>query len=100
MAITSGQYVDLATLITPQQPPPVTIISVDVRVVFTAPPRPSRRLTDIYMMVIVSSPPHRAVDLLVYQLLILRTSKQFKGLAWRDYDEEFRREAAAHAVPD
>ena len=109
VVITSGQYIDLATLITPQQPAPVPIISVDGRVVFTAPPRPSRRLNDIsdwlqaftiYMMVVVSFAPHRAVDLLANQLLILRTSKQFKGQAWRDYDEAFRRVAAARAISD
>ena len=109
MAIISGQNIDLATLIIPQQPSPVPIISVDGRVVLTAPPRPSRRLTDIsdwlqaftiYMMVVVSSAPHRAVDLLAYQLPILRTSNQFQGLVWRDYDEAFRRDAAARAVLD
>ena len=109
VGITSGQYIDLATLLTPQQPSPVPIISVDGRVVLTAPPRPSRRLTDIsdwlqaftmYTMVVVSYAPHHAVDLLAYQLLTLRTSKQFQGLAWRDYDEAFRRDAAARAVPD
>ena len=54
----------------------------------------------MYMMVDVSSAPHRAVDLLAYQLPILRTSKQFQGLVWRDYDEAFRRDAAARAVLD
>ena len=52
------------------------------------------------MMIVVSFAPYRAVDLLSYQLLILRTSKQFKGLAWRDYDEAFRRDAAARAITD
>ena len=52
------------------------------------------------MMVVVSFAPHRAVELLTYQLLILRTSKQFKGLAWRDYDEPFHRDAAARAISD
>ena len=51
-------------------------------------------------MIVVSFAPYRAVDLLSYQLLILRTSKQFKGLAWRDYDEAFRRDAAARAITD
>ena len=47
VAITSGQYIDLATLITPQQQAPVPIISMDGRVVLTAPPRSSHRINDI-----------------------------------------------------
>ena len=109
VAITSGQYIDLATLLTPPQPPAAPIISMDGRVVFTAPQRPPRRLTEIsdwlqaftiYMMIVVSYVPHRARNLLAYQLLILRTSKQFKGLAWCHYDEAFRRDAAARAISD
>jgi hypothetical protein len=45
----------------------------------------------------VSYYPWRAVDLLKYQLLILRTQAQFGGQAWLNYDEAFRRDAAARS---
>ena len=52
------------------------------------------------MFVLVSFFPHRTPDLLLYNLLILRTAAQFGGGAWRNYDEAFRREAAARGLTD
>jgi hypothetical protein len=51
----------------------------------------------VYTLVMVSYYPWRAVDLLKYQLLILRTQAQFGGQAWLNYDEAFRRDAAARS---
>ena len=110
-AITSGQFVDLASLLTkPYEPHPSgTVISIDGRVVVSHSPKPLRRLTDIvqwvqafsvYSLVLVTYSPGRAVDLLKYQLLILRTQAQFGGMAWLNYDEAFHRVAAARHVFD
>jgi hypothetical protein len=44
--------------------------------------------------------PICAADLIRYQLLILRMYTQFDGLAWYNYDEAFRRDAAARHVVD
>jgi hypothetical protein len=103
--------VDLASLLTkPHEPlPSGPVISIDGRVVVSHPPKQLRRLTDIaqwaqafsiYSLVLVSYFPGRAVDLLKYQLLILRTQAQFGGLAWLNYDEAFRRDAAARHLFD
>ena len=109
--IISGHFVDLASLLTkPHEPlPSGPVISIDGRVVVSHPPKQLRRLTDIaqwaqafsiYSLVLVSYFPGRAVDLLKYQLLILRTQAQFGGLAWLNYDEAFRRDAAARHLFD
>ena len=52
------------------------------------------------MLVMVTYWPSRAADLIRYQLLILHTRAQFGGLAWYNYDEAFRRDAAACQVAD
>ena len=103
-AITSGQFVDLASLLTkPYQPHPSGTVMVSHS------PKPLRRLTDIvqwvqafsiYSLVLVTYSPGRVVDLLKYQLPILRTQAQFGGMAWLNYDEAFRRVAAARHVFD
>ncbi len=54
----------------------------------------------IYTLVLLSCCPWWAVDLLKYQLLILRTQAQFGGQVWLNYDEAFRRDAAARDVTD
>ena len=110
-AIISGQFVDLAPLLArPSDPlPSGPVITVDGRVVVAPAPKPPRRLTDIaqwvqafsiYSLVWVTYSPARGVDLLKYKLLILRTHAQFGGLAWLDYDEAFRRDAAARHISD
>ena len=111
VAITSGQFVDFSSLLVkPSEPlPSGPVISIDGRVVVSHNPKPLRRLHDmaqwvqafsIYTLVMVSYCPWRAVDLLKYQLLILRTQAQFGGQAWLNYDEAFRRDAAARHVSD
>ena len=49
----------------------------------------------IFTLVLTSYFPHHSSDLLRYQLIILRTQPQFWGVAWLNYDSDFRREAAA-----
>ncbi len=111
VAITTGQFVEFSSLLVkPSEPlPSGPVISIDGRVVVSHNPKPLRRLHDIaqwvqafsiYTFVMVSYCPWRAVDLLKYQLLILRTQAQFGGQAWLNYDEAFRRDAAARHVTD
>ena len=111
VAITSGLFVDFSSLLVkPSEPlPSGPVISIDGRVVVSHNPKPLRRLHDmaqwiqafsIYTLVMVSYCRWRAVDLLKYQLLILRTQAQFGGQAWLNYDEAFRRDAAARHVSD
>jgi hypothetical protein len=87
---------------------PSPLIYIDGQVVVSQASKPARRLTDIsqwmqafaiYMLIMVTYLPSRAADLIRYQLLSLRMHTQFDGLAWYNYDEAFRRDAAArHAV--
>ena len=44
----------------------------------------------VYMLVIVTAYPNRAVELIKYQQIISRAVTKFKGLAWYTYDEHFR----------
>ena len=111
MNIISGQYIDLAALLARPSDSlsPGPLVCLDGRVVVSAVPKPPRRLTDIsqwlqvfaiYMLILVSYLPHRASDLIRYQLLILRAQSQFSGLAWYHYEEAFRTDAAARRVVD
>ena len=110
-AITSGHFLDLASLLNKPCEPHLSgpVIFIDGRVVISHSPKPLRRLTGIaqwvqafsvYSLVIITYLPRWAVDLLKYQLLILRTQAQFGGLAWLNYDEAFHRDAAARHVFD
>jgi hypothetical protein len=109
--IISGQYIDLATLLAKPSDmrSPSPLIYIDGQVVVSHASKPARRLTDIsqwlqaftiYMLIMVTYLPNRAADLVRYQLLILRMYTQFGGLAWYNYDEAFRRDAAARHVVD
>ena len=109
--IISGQYLDLATLLAKPSDmrSPSPLIYSDGQVVVSQASKPARRLTDIslwmqafaiYMLIMVTDLPSRAADLIRYQLLILRMYTQFDGLAWCNYDEAFRRDAAARHVVD
>ena len=110
VAITSGQFVQLASLLSkPDDASAGPTISLDGRVIIAPATRPPRRLSDIvqwlqafsiYASVLVATFPGRARDLWAYQLLILRTYAQFRGLAWLNYDEAFRRDAAARHITD
>ena len=109
--IISGQYIDLATLLAKPSDmrSPSPLIYIDGQVVVSQASKPARRLTDIaqwlqafaiYMLIMVIYLPSRAADLIRYQLLILRMYTHFGGLAWYNYDEAFRRDAAARHVVD
>ena len=98
-----------ALLANPAEPSNGPTISVDGHVVVSPAARPPRRISDIlqwlqafsiYASVLVSTCPWRASDLFAYQRFILRTYSQFWGLAWLNYDEAFRRDAAARHVTD
>ena len=111
VSIVGGEYVNLGLLI--RKPTdsrdPGPSVSVDGRVIISNTPKPPRRITDltlwsqafgIYSLVLVTYHPHRALDLLRYHLLILRLASQFPGTVWCDYDEAFRRDAAARQIRD
>ena len=110
VAITSGQFVQLALLLSkPDDASAGPTISLDGRVIIAPATRPPRRLSDIvlwlqafsiYASVLVATFPGRARDLWAYQLLILRTYAQFRGLAWLNYDKAFRHNAAARHITD
>lgn len=109
-AITSGEYVDFATLL------PMTSLLTDtihshlnLKVGdqgLTIPlPSSSKRpkITSIdrwldafaiYFAVIASVYPSRAADLIAYQQLIRDAARKFPGMAWYVYDVEFRRRAS------
>ena len=48
----------------------------------------------VYMLVLVTAYPRRALELIKYQQIISRAVTKFKGLAWVSYDQQFRRRAA------
>ena len=48
-----------------------------------------------FLLILVSSFPHRWKDLMQYQLLILRTYCHFSGRVWLAYEQAFREHAAA-----
>ena len=48
----------------------------------------------VYMLVLVTVYPRRALELIKYQQIISRAVTKFKGLAWVSYDQQFRRRAA------
>ena len=109
--IVSDQFIDLASLLAkPSDARSASpLICIDGQVIVSQASKPPCRLTDIsqwlqafaiYMLVMVTYWPSRAADLIRYQLLILRTHAQFGGLAWYNYDEAFRRDAAARQVTD
>ena len=110
VSVIVGQYVELANLIQlPQEDLSGPVISVDGRIVVSPAVKPPKKITSIsqwlqafaiYSLVMVSYFPGRAIDLLRYQLLILRTAARFSGLAWANYDEAFRRDAAARQLTD
>ena len=49
----------------------------------------------VYMLVIVTAYPRRALELIKYQQIISRAVTKFKGLAWLSYDQQFRRRASS-----
>ena len=77
----------------------------DGRLVLTSTPKkPQKRIEDIsgwmeafsvYCCVLTAHFPNHVKDLLLYQMLILRTYRQFSGRVWLAYDRAFREHAAA-----
>ena len=49
----------------------------------------------IYQMVLCSAHPHRWPDLTKYKLLIIQMARHSPDRAWLEYDQAFRRDAAA-----
>ena len=47
-----------------------------------------------FMIVLVTTYPRRALELIKYQQIISRAVTKFKGMAWLSYDQQFRRRAA------
>ena len=92
--IVTGKFVDLGDLLPTNSlsSEPEPQILFDGRLVLTpAPKKPKRRVEDIttwvdafsiFCLVLTSYFPHRWKDLLQYQLLILRTYRQFNGRAY------------------
>ena len=81
----------------------------DGRLVLTSTPKkPKKRIEDIsgwmeafsVYCVLTAHFPNRAKDLLLYQMLIFRTYRQFSGRVWLAYDRAFREHAAATNVTD
>ena len=111
--ITSGVFVEMAEL-NPENleepPSEATTFSIEgSSIVPKTATRKKQEVTDIltwvecfnsYSAVLASYAPNRARDLLAYMALIIRTAKRFGGLAWRNYDRAFRREAAASGLQD
>ncbi|KAK3734847.1 hypothetical protein QZH41_011755 [Actinostola sp. cb2023] len=110
--IVGGKFVDLSELIaanlTETQNEPQLLL--DGRVVLSTTPRRQRRRIDdivtwleafsIFKLVLASYFPQRWADLSRYQLLILRTHRQFNGRAWLTYDKAFREHVAATNTTD
>ena len=107
--IVRGQFVDLPLLIqeaSEEEPP---CILLEGQLVINPGPRKTKQLTDIiswvqafsiYASIFCVHYPHRARDLWLYQLFIVRIARQFRGLTWANYDKAFRRDAAARNVTD
>ena len=110
--IVAGKFVELHELLSTNlvlnEPEPQLLF--DGRLVLTSTPKkPKRRVDDItswleafsiYYLILSSHFPHRWKDLIQYQLLILRTHRQFAGRVWLAYDRAFREHAAASNLTD
>ena len=110
--IVAGKFVELHELfpanIVITEPEPQLLF--DGRLVLTSSlKKPKRCIEDIstwleafsiYCLVLVLYFPNRWKDLLQYQLLILRTHRQFAGRVWLSYDRAFRENAAATNLTD
>ena len=110
--IVAGKFVELHELLSTNlvlnEPEPQLLF--DGRLVLTSTPKkPKRRVDDItswleafsiYCLILSSHFPHRWKDLMQYQLLILRTHRQFAGRVWLAYDRAFREHAAASNLTD
>ena len=110
--IGAGKFIELHELLPSNivltEPDPQLLF--DGRLVLTSPlKKPKRDIKDIstwleafsvYCLILLSYFPHRWKDLLQYQLLILRTFRQFSGWVWLSYHPAFRENAAATNLTD
>ena len=110
--IVAGKLVDLsellAVILVQKDPEPQLLL--DGRLVLTSQPKKQRRRIDdvaswmeafaIFSLILVSSFPHRWIDLMQYQLLILRTYHHFSGRGWLAYDQAFCEHAATTRLTD
>ena len=110
--IVAGKFIDLSELLSSNiaSAEPEPQLYFEGRLVLTSTPKkPKRRIEDItswleafsiYCLILASHFPHRWKDLMNYQLLILRTHRQFTGRVWFAYDRAFREHAAATNLTD
>ena len=110
--IVAGKFIDLSELLSSNiaSAEPEPQLYFEGRLVLTSTPKkPKRRIEDItswleafsiYCLILASHFPHRWKDLTNYQLLILRTHRQFTGRVWFAYDRAFREHAAATNLTD
>ena len=110
--IVPGKFVELHELLSTNivltEPEPQLLF--DGRLVLTSgPKKPKRRIEDIatwmeafltFALILTSYFPHRWKDLCRYQLLILRTHRQFASHVWLAYHRAFRQHAAATKLVD
>ena len=110
--IVAGKFVDLSELLSSNiasaEPEPQLFCEGQLALTCT-PKKPKRRIEDItswleafsiYCLILASHFPHRWKDLMNYQLLILRTHRQFTGRVWFAYDRAFREHAASTNLTD
>ena len=110
--IATGKFVDLGDLLPTNSllSEPEPQILFDGHLVLTPAPKKSKRRVEdittwveafsIFCLVLTSYFLHRWKDLLQYQLLILRTYRQFNGRVWLAYDRALREHAAASHLTD
>ena len=110
--IVAGNFVDLSELLSSNiaSAEPEPQLYFEGRLVLTSTPKKAKlRIEDItswleafsiYCLILASHFPHRWKDLMNYQLLILRTHRQFTGRVWFAYDRAFREHAAATNLTD
>ena len=105
--IVAGKFVDLHEQLSAKlvlnEPEPQLLF--DGRLVLTSTPKKLKRHVDdiiswleafsVYCLILNSHFLHRWKDLLHYQLLLLRTYRQFAGRVWLAYDLAFREHGAA-----
>ena len=105
--IVAGKFVDLQEQLSAKlvlnEPEPQLLF--DGRLVLTSTPKKLKRHVDdiiswleafsVYCLILNSHFLHHWKDLLHYQLLLLRTYRQFAGRVWLAYDLAFREHAAA-----
>ena len=108
----AGKFVDLSELLSSNiaSAEPEPQLYFEGRLVLTSTPKKAKLCIEditswleafsIYCLILASHFPHRWKDLMNYQLLILRTHRQFTGRVWFAYDRAFREHAAATNLTD